>query len=205
MDCSKKREDRNLLESKIDEIIAFAKKNYVSTDDLHGLGHVERVIHLAKKIHDQEGGSWHKIQCIGWLHDVGRKFEKVENEHHATISAKMSRNLLIKLNIAESVVEEIVQGILSHSFSIGGTAQTLEAKIISDADKLDALGAVGIYRVCAYQGQRLQGIRAVIDHCDDKLFKLIDKMYLPYSKQMAKERTYRIRQFQSELIEELNH
>lgn len=205
MDVSIIKEDSSLLESKIEEIIAFAKTNYVSTDDLHGLGHVERVIHIAKKIHEHEGGSWKKILCIGWLHDIGRKYEKEEQNHHAKISAKMTRKFLMELNIAETVVEEIIQGILSHSFSIGGTAHTLEAKIISDADKLDALGAVGIYRVCAYQGQQLQGIRAVVEHCDDKLFKLIDKMYLPYSKLLAKERTYRIRQFQSELIEELNH
>ncbi len=197
--------DESELESKIPEIIGFAQQNYVVTDDLHGLGHVQRVMHLAKKIHDHEGGVWSKIQCIGWLHDIGRKHENGKQEHHAIISAQMAKELLIDFKISESFIEEIYQGILSHSFSIGGVAKTLEAKIISDADKLDALGAVGIYRVCAYQGQRLQGIQAVVDHCDEKLFKLIEKMYLPYSKMLAKERTYRVRQFQSELIEELYH
>ena len=205
MNNAKNIELNCLLEANIDDIIAFAKDSYVSTDDLHGLGHVKRVIHIAKKIHEHEGGSWYKIQCIGWLHDIGRKYEVTRQEHHAEISAKMAQTYLTELNFPESIIEEICQGILNHSFSIGGIAQNLEAKIISDADKLYALGDLGIYRVCSYQGQRQQGIRAVVDHCDEKLFKLIDKMYLPYSKQLAKERTYRIRQFQSELIEELYH
>ncbi len=199
------RREEIKFENKLPEIISFAKQNYVITDDLHGLGHVQRVMHLAQKIYEREGGSWPLICCIGWLHDIGRKNEEVNKAHHAIISGQMAKQFLAELQIAKPLIEEICQGILSHSFSIGGVARTLEAKIISDADKLDALGAVGIYRVCAYQGQRLQGIQAVVDHCDDKLFKLMDRMYLPFSQQLAKERTYRIRQFQRDLIEELKH
>ena len=117
---------------------------------------------------------------------------------------KNHKQFLISLQFPEQLVKEISHGILAHSFSIGEKAKNIEAKIVSDADKLDALGAIGIYRVCAFQAQRNQGIQAILHHFDEKLVKLVDKMYLPYSKKLAIERMARIKRFQQEIIEELN-
>ncbi|MHA2002349.1 MAG: HD domain-containing protein [Promethearchaeota archaeon] len=187
----------------ISKIKTFAASFYDKSDDLHGLPHIQRVLRNSHRIYSKEGGNWNLIETIIWLHDIGRRDEKLQKNHHAQYSAELAQNLFQKLKIPEDLQEKITHGILAHSFSIGGKPKFLEAKIVSDADKLDALGAVGIFRVCAYQALHHQGINEVLAHCDDKLFKLIDLMFLPTSKKIAKERVQRIRRFQQDMLEEL--
>ena len=123
------------LETYIPQIITFAKTHYNELDDLHGLGHIERVLNLASKIHKVEGGYWPIILIIVWLHDTGHIYSKKQNRNHAIISKNMAEQFLISLQFPEQLVKEISHGILAHSFSIGEKAKNIEAKIVSDADK----------------------------------------------------------------------
>lgn len=177
-------------------------RTYYHDDDLHGWGHVLRVLENARRLHAVEGGEWVIIETLVWLHDVGRKLEKTEGKHHALLSANLAAEFLETLSIDPKLISTIVEGIMSHSFSIGGKPSTLEAKILSDADKLDAIGAIGIYRACAYQVQHGLGIQAVLDHFEEKLLILDQKMYLPAALSIAKKRIERLLQFQKDLLEE---
>lgn len=190
------------LHEHLPKIIQFAKQFLDPADDLHGLKHVQRVVAMATSLQRKEGGQLELIQTIAWLHDVGRKFEKEKNQHHAEISASMAENHLSQSNIDLHTIQLVKEGILGHSFSIGGKAKFLEAQIVSDADKLDALGSIGIYRECAYQAKMGSGIEAVIQHCDDKLLRLRDQLYLKTSKKIANKRTKTIKTFQSQLRRE---
>ena len=166
------------FDDEIEKIVKFAQSFYELNDDLHGYGHVVRVVKLAQYLCTQIPANLFVVLASAWLHDIGRKEEHLTGEHHAIISSRLSKTFLHSIKIPNEIIQQICHCIQAHSFSIGGKAQTLEAQIISDADKLDALGAIGIYRVCAYQGQKHEGVEAVIQHCDDKLYKLADLMYL---------------------------
>jgi len=180
----------------------FAISYYDPADDLHGVGHVRRVLHIAQNLHQREGGSWPVIEAAIWLHDIGRQDEAKMGIHHALLSSHMAAAFFLEHGLTTIEVSEVIHAIEAHSFSIGGRATTLEAQLVSDADKLDALGAVGIFRVCAYQGQKRQGIPQIIAHCHEKLYVLGDQMYLPSSKARAEELTARIRDFVAQLLEE---
>jgi len=188
----------------IPKIKEYATEFYLEFDGLHGLPHIKRVLQNARRIHAHEGGSWPLIESIVWLHDIGRIDEEKKKKNHAILSAKSAGDFLkSSLNFSSQDIQEIRHGILGHSYSMGGKPQTLEAQITSDADKLDALGAVGIFRVCAYQGQKKLGISEVIAHIDEKILKLENQMFLDFSKKIAKERTKIILDFKKQLQDEL--
>jgi uncharacterized protein len=186
----------------IPKIKEFATEHYPEFDGLHGLPHVKRVIQNAQRIHAHEGGSWPLIECIVWLHDIGRIDEVKKKKNHAILSGKSAGEFLKTLNFSSQDIQEIRHGILGHSYSMGGKPQTLEAQIASDADKLDALGAVGLFRVCAYQGQKNFGIPEVMAHIDEKILKLESRMFLDYSKGIAHERSSFILEFKKRIEEE---
>ena len=186
----------------IPKIKEYALEHYPENEGLHGLPHVKRVLQNAQRIHAHEGGSWPLVECIVWLHDIGRKYEKEQKENHAFISGKSAEKILKSLDFSSQDIQEIKHGILGHSYSMGGKPQTLEAQIASDADKLDALGAVGLFRVCAYQGQKGFGIPEVIAHIDEKILKLESHMFLDFSKRIAHERSSFITEFKKRIEEE---
>ncbi len=186
----------------IPKIKEYAKEQYPEFEGLHGLPHIKRVLQNARRIHAHEGGSWPLIECIIWLHDIGRIDEEKKKKNHAILSAKSAGDFLKSLDFSSQDIQEIRHGILGHSYSMGGKPQTLEARIASDADKLDALGAVGLFRVCAYQGQKGFGITEVIAHINEKILKLESRIFLDYSKGLALERSSFILEFKKKIKEE---
>ena len=186
----------------IPKIKEYAKEQYPEFEGLHGLPHIERVLQNARRIHAHEGGSWPLIECIIWLHEIGRIDDEKKKKNHAILSAKSAGDFLKSLDFSSQDIQEIRHGILGHSYSMGGKPQTLEAQIASDADKLDALGAVGLFRVCAYQGQKGFGITEVIAHINEKILKLESRIFLDYSKGLAHERSSFILEFKKKIKEE---
>ena len=84
--------------------------------------------------------------------------------------------------------DEIVHIIDVHSFSMGGEVKTLEAKILSDADKLDAMGALGVYRAAQYIVENESSQEDFINHFQEKLLKLKDLLYTDEAKKLAEKR-----------------
>ncbi|WP_457558062.1 HD domain-containing protein [Candidatus Harpocratesius sp.] len=204
MNFFKKKKISSDLKSKI---FNFVKNYYDFSNDLHGWGHIQRVWSNCRKIianlDKKEDVQLDLLELAVYLHDIGRKQEKLSNKNHALLSADLSTQFLTSHSIPEPIINAINHIIISHSFSLGKRAQTLEAQILSDADKLDALGSVGIYRVCAYQTLHGGNIQSIISHCDEKLLILKEKLYLDASKKIATPLINRIRQFKENLLEEL--
>jgi uncharacterized protein len=190
------------LHIELPNIIAFARSQY-DQDDLHGIGHIERTLENARRLHRHEGGYWDLIETIVWLHDIGRRYEHIQGRHHALISVEMAQKFLNTTKISSYLLEIILNGIQGHSFSIGQKVNTIEGQIVSDADKLDAIGAVGIFRTCVYQASKPHGINLMLDHMAKKLLILDKELYLPISIQIAKERISRMLKFREQLLEEL--
>jgi uncharacterized protein len=153
----------------------------------HGFEHTERVynlcVHLGKLLNADQS----ILLPAAILHDVCRG-----EENHAEAGAVTAALILRKLVI------------ISHSFSTGETPKSLEAKILSDADKLDALGALGIYRTAAYSGEYPRPITDYIGHFHNKLMKLDSLLNTSEAKKIAIERKKFMMLYLTQLNHELN-
>ncbi|MFX1392398.1 MAG: HD domain-containing protein [Promethearchaeota archaeon] len=184
----------------------FAEKNS-ERDDIHGFAHVERVYNICVQIGKKLGANLLVLKISALLHDVGRILEKNYSEirNHAEISALMSLKFLKSndFKLSQEDIDNIIHSIKAHSFSNKTKPQTLEAKILSDADKLDAIGAIGLYRTIGFTVKNNGGIRQVIKHLENKIMKLKDKMFLDVSKKIAENRQQIILDFYNRIIMEI--
>ncbi len=193
--------DSNRILSKIR---TFAYNNS-EKNDIHGFAHIERVLKLSLEIGTALNANLLVINIAALLHDTGRYLKKDDEvKNHAEISAEIAKNFIIKnnFNIAIEDVENILHSIRTHSFSNDLEPKTLEAKILSDADKLDALGAIGLYRTIGFTIRNYEGIEQVIHHLENKILKLKEMMHLDYSKQIAEKRHEIILDFYNQIKKE---
>lgn len=128
------------------QVYAEVQTRFSSTDDLaHGWEHVDRVCQLAQYIATQEGADSFIVGMAALMHDLGRTSQQ-HNGHHADLSVEMARKLLQRYEVSSEKQEAILHAIVAHSFSRGVEPQTLEARVVRDADRLDGLGAIGVMR-----------------------------------------------------------
>lgn len=177
----------------------------MNTTDLHGFPHVLRVLRLCLILHQPEGGNLFIIILSTLLHDVGRDYAPKDGSH-AEKSAEMTREFFNsnRIHLREETSELIIDSILAHSFSTSGIANSIEAKILSDSDKIDALGAVGIYRAACFQYEHGTGLMAMYRHFFDKLLLLPSKMYTKTGRKIADERVELMKRYVKELEDEIH-
>ena len=147
----------------------------------HGYEHTERVIELSKVLGKTMNADMDVLIPAAILHDIGRP-----NDNHAYHSGVNARKILQEHGYSK--IEEIVHAIEVHSFSVGGEAKTIEAQILSDADKLDAIGAIGVYRTAQYGVEHNCTLDEFIKHFHEKLLKLKDLLYTKEAKKLAEKR-----------------
>lgn len=192
-------------ETLISKVKKFAFKNS-EKDDIHGFNHVERIYKICIQIGKELNAKQIVLKISALLHDCGRIDEKNDplRRNHAEISAEKALNFLISndFKLHQVDIDNIIHSIRAHSFSNEICPETLEAKILSDADKLDALGAIGLFRTIGFTVQNKGGINQVIEHLENKILKLKDQLYLDISKNIAKERQQIILDFYNKIKKE---
>ncbi len=195
-----------LGEDFVSSVKKYASKNS-EDNDIHGFLHVERVFNLCIRLGKELNANLLVLKIATLLHDIGRKIKKEtsNNTNHAELSAEIASKFLQSQDYTLSVedFENILHCIRSHSFSNNSNPKTLEAKILSDADKLDALGAIGLYRTIGFTIQNRGGIDQLLYHLENKIMKLKDLLYLDLSKKIAEERNQIIIDFYKELKNEI--
>lgn len=138
--------------------IEEARTLYSGADAVHDFDHVLRVLALAERLAEMEGADLEIVRAAALLHDVARGDESGPDRDHARAGANTARQVLAAE--PHDRVEAVAQAIASHRFRTGPTPTSIEAQVLHDADKLDAIGAIGVARAFAYgrqQGQRLWG------------------------------------------------
>ena len=123
----------------------------------HGFDHVERVHKLAMSIAKEEKADLQIVDAAAWLHDIARLREDAgEIECHAEEGARMAKKILEGrgMDFPKDKIPTVMHAIAVHRFSRQKKAETKEARILQDADRLDALGAICIARVFMYNGHR---------------------------------------------------
>jgi len=185
--------------------VETARRYYPDDDEAHGFGHVLRVLRLAEHIASLEGADLEVVRAAALLHDIARRDEDETGVCHAEEGARRAREIL--RGQPEEKVEAVAHAIAAHRFRGRVKPQTLEAKVLSDADKLDALGAVGVVRAVVYALQRGEPLfepgRGPSDEFAIKLSALADAMYTETGRELARERLAFMKEFFRELEKEL--
>jgi len=150
----------------------------------HGWDHVERVYDLCCFIGEKEGENLETLKIAALLHDIARD----GRGDHAKNSAEEAERILRALGLQRTKISRIVDAIKTHRFSGKSTPRTMAAKILADADKLDAMGAVGIYRAATFGAEVQRPIQSTIDHFNEKLLKLKDLMHTKTARRLAERR-----------------
>lgn len=124
-----------------------ARQLYEAGGGGHDFDHVLRVLALAERIARAEDADLTVVRTAALLHDVA---ESVDRQAHHLLGAQRARTLLADQPAA--FIDAVAHAIEAHRFRHDPQPQTLEAKVLSDADKLDSIGAIGIGRAFAYSG-----------------------------------------------------
>lgn len=133
-----------------------ARQYYQDNDSAHDFDHVLRVTALAECIGRTEGADMDVLRTAALLHDIGRAEERRSGGCHAEIGAERARTILS--GESPEFAARVSDAILSHRFRVTRPPKTLEARVLYDADKLDAIGAIGVARAYAVAGQAGQSL-----------------------------------------------
>lgn len=205
---------------KIIDSIQSEIKEIMDNDSAHDFEHVLRVYKNAQKICKKEKANEKLILSAALLHDIVsyRKSDK-RSKLSSIESAKKSKQILKKYDFTSDEITIICDAIKDHSFSQNKTPSTIEGKILQDADRLDALGAIGIARVFATGGSLKRPFYNIddpfcktripddkiwtVDHFFQKLLKLECMMNTKSGKIEAKKRTKVLKEFLNQLKQEI--
>ena len=193
----------------IDKTISFLKYQFADESTGHDWYHIERVWKLAKQIAEKEGGvDLFVVEMGALMHDIAdHKFYGGDE----TVGPKKAKEYLSQFEIADEQVNAIVQIVEEVSFKGKGVPTpmtTIEGAIVQDADRLDAIGAIGVARTFAYGGSKNRMIydpnvkpichtsfaaykmstAPTINHFYEKLLTLRDKMNTETARKEAQRR-----------------
>lgn len=176
-------------------------------DASHDLAHFRRVFYTAKRIAEAENEASSQLVLLAssYLHDLVTLPKNHPERHLSSLYAsQQARELLCEMEFPQDKIEAVCHAIHAHSFSANIAPQSLEAKIVQDADRMEALGALGIMR-CFYTNGRLgtapyhvsdlfghnrqlDDRQYAVDHFFCKLFKLKDLFQTESGKKLARQR-----------------
>jgi uncharacterized protein len=184
----------------------------------HGWDHTERVYELCLRIGRKEGADLDILRLAALLHDIGREEEDRSNGRicHAARGAVLARKILTAHRIPQAQAARVVRSIETHRFRGRLAPDTLEGKVLFDADKLDSIGAVGIGRAFLFAGEigaRLHDPRVMVRKTKPytredtayreflvKLTRIRVRMFTTEGKRIARERY----DFMAEFFRRLN-
>lgn len=185
-DCPEVAEDF-IRDTGVEEVRSFVLDR-LHAHGAHGLDHTMRVTALCDRIGRKESADMKILISAALLHDISRPLEESDGIPHEEEGARIAEKFLPSLHYSNVQIQGVVHAILTHRYRSSRLPETLEAKILSDADKLDAMGAVGIARAFMTAGERGGEMQDAMDHINDKLIKLKDLMYTKTGKEIACER-----------------
>ena len=192
-------------------------------DSAHDAQHIYRVLYNALLIAKEEEGVDHDVllaACL--LHDIGRKEQFADPMLcHAAVGSEKARAFLLQHGFAEDFADRVAHCILAHRFRKANPPQSIEAKILFDADKLDATGAIGIARTLQFKADTKSAIYTLrpdgtVSNGEEeegssffreyqfKLKKLYDRFYTATGARMARERQKIAQDFYESLYREVS-
>ncbi|HGS5805875.1 HD domain-containing protein [Vibrio parahaemolyticus] len=192
----------------------------MQVDAAHDIEHVKRVVKTAKQLCDEENADIAIVLPAAYLHDCFTYPKDHPNRKQSSaIAAKKAIAYLESIQYPQHYHDAIAHAIEAHSFSANIRPNTLEAQIVQDADRLDALGAIGVTRCIQvsthfnaqlYNGndmfakeRELNDKQFTVDHFQTKLFKIVDTMNTESAKLEANKRKAFMQTYLKQLYDEV--
>jgi len=127
---------------------------FEGTNPCHDISHVDRVLKLALRLGESEGADLEIVWAAALLHDVARKEQDELGGMvcHAERGGELARDILKEMGISEESIKKVVHCVETHRFRKENIPESVEAMVLYDADKLDAIGAIGILRAGSFSG-----------------------------------------------------
>ncbi len=194
----------------------------LTADPAHDISHVQRVVENTLRLTSEAGGNENVTLPAAWLHDcVSIPKDSPLRNQASRISADEAIKFLQSQNYPPELLDQVHHAISAHSFSANIKTRTLEARIVQDADRLEALGAIGIARCFLTGGsmgsqlyerddpfaenRELDDRQYTIDHFYSKLLGLADTMKTSAGKAEALKRTKFMQGFIQQFSSEIGH
>ena len=195
----------------IDNAILYVKNFFANESTGHDYYHTMRVYNNATHIAAKEGADLETVQLASLLHDVDD--HKISPETSQNLDN--ARDFMKENGLSQEKIKQICEIISEISFSKNGdkSPRTLEGTCVQDADRLDAIGAIGIARAFAFGGSRGRYLYnpdnkdandSTVDHFYDKLFKLKELMNTETAKEIAENRDLFMREYINQFYSEWN-
>lgn len=206
----------------IELVKSFAREQLNGARGSHDWEHTLRVVHLCRRIGPLEAADMTVLLSAAHLHDIGRGHQDQARGTlcHAQKGEELAAPFVAGLPFSEGMKKNILHCISSHRFRGKTAPETLEARVLFDADKLDAIGAVGVARAYLFAGEvgaclHNPDIRIEDTHPysrDDtgyrefkvKLCKVKDRMLTDTGRRMAEERHRFMEHFFIRFVQEFN-
>lgn len=201
---------------------AWLTEHHPTDDAAHDISHFRRVWMTAQRIMAGQSVDARVVLAACYFHDiVSLPKNHPERSQSSQLAARKARQILSDdfPDFPESLIPAVEHAIEAHSFSAGIAPQTLEAKIVQDADRLEALGAIGLARVFAVSGslgvalfdaddpfadeRTLNDKQFALDHFQTKLLRLPDTMQTEPGRELARHNANFLVQFMAKLSAEL--
>ena len=170
-------------------------------DAAHDMAHIDRVVKLALQLGEKAGADLFRVQMLALLHEL--EDDKLQS-NVGSVPVKM---MLHKLQLPQTDIDFLLTGIPYISYRKYPKLDDsipLEIRIVQDADRMDAMGAVGIARTFAYGGAKGRDLQDSLAHFDEKLLKLYDLLTVPEAKELAKKRHEFLQAFYNQFTEEIS-
>ncbi|MBE3683699.1 HD domain-containing protein [Vibrio parahaemolyticus] len=192
----------------------------MQVDAAHDIEHVKRVVKTAKQLCDEENADIAVVLPAAYLHDCFTYPKDHPNRKQSSaIAAKKAIAYLESIQYPQHYHDAIAHAIEAHSFSANIRPNTLEAQIVQDADRLDALGAIGVTRCIQVsthfnaqlyndndmfaKERELNDKQFTVDHFQTKLFKIVDTMNTESAKLEANKRKAFMQTYLKQLYDEV--
>ncbi|HCE4714252.1 TPA: HD domain-containing protein [Vibrio parahaemolyticus] len=192
----------------------------MQVDAAHDIEHVNRVVKTAKQLCDEENADIAIVLPAAYLHDCFTYPKDHPNRKQSSaIAAKKAIAYLESIQYPQHYHDAIAHAIEAHSFSANIRPNTLEAQIVQDADRLDALGAIGVTRCIQVsthfnaqlyndndmfaKERELNDKQFTVDHFQTKLFKIVDTMNTESAKLEANKRKAFMQTYLKQLYDEV--
>jgi len=156
---------------------------------VHSYAHIDRVFRIATYLAEREKADVELVQIGAILHDIGRTVGEPHNE----TGARLASEILGGTDFPHERSDRVARIVLYHALSMRDKLQTLEEKIVWDADKIDLLGASGVARVFHWLGKR--PFQTVVEDCFEELRPIYDLLNTSTAKRIAKTRYTRTMAF----------
>ena len=197
----------------LESVRARARSYFETAPPAHDWHHVQRVETLAETLVDRhpEPIDERVVTLAVLLHDIGRDREdRGEIDDHADWGAQEAGRILEDVGAETATIEAVQHCIRSHRYSNAIEPETLEARIVSDADNLDALGAVGIARVFSHgtaigspiydpavplEADETAAGETQYNHLHKKILALPDRLYTDAGRELGEARAEFVREY----------